>query len=382
LVDAVREQDTVARLGGDEFAVLLESVEDEAETDAVAQRIVEMADEPISVGTSHLSVAMSVGIAMTDGGVSTAEEAMRNADLALYEAKSLGKNQHAVFAPAMHEQAVDRLQLMAELRHGLDNDRLLVHFQPIVDMQDGHQVGVEALARWRHPTRGMIGPEQFIPLAEETGLIVPLGRTVMRQALETVAGWHAQVPGCETIGISVNLSVRQLVHPEVVADVRRALDDSGIDPRTVVLEITESVLHPGEGVTLDRLHELTSLGVRLFIDDFGTGYSSLNYLQQLPVSGIKLAREFVSTLGSTSSAAAEMTESAGGLVSTIRVLAETLGLEAIIAEGVETPEQRDALVDLGYRLGQGFLMARPMSGPAMRTHLEGRAASVLGLTVG
>jgi len=319
---------------------------------------------------------------MTDGNTATAEEVMRNADLALYEAKSLGKNQHAVFIPAMHEQAVDRLQLMADLRHGLDNDRLLVHFQPIVDMVDGRQVGVEALARWRHPTRGMIGPEQFIPLAEETGLIVPLGRTVMCQALATVATWHQDVPDCSAIVVSINLSVRQLLHAEIVSDVRQSLEQSGIDPATVVLEITESVLHPGEGVTLDRLHELTSLGVRLFIDDFGTGYSSLNYLQQLPVSGIKLAREFVSSLGSQVSTEADLTASAAGLVSTIRVLAETLGLEAIIAEGVETPEQREALVDLGYRLGQGFLMAQPMSGPAMRTHLEDQASSVLGLTVG
>ena len=385
LVDAVREQDTVARLGGDEFAILLESVEDERETYAVAQRIVDAAAEPISIGASHLTVGLSVGIVTADGSMGTAEEAMRNADLALYEAKALGKNRHAAFVPAMHEQAVDRLQLMAELREGLETDRLVVHYQPIMDMINGRQLGVEALARWRHPTRGLIGPDQFIPLAEETGLIVPLGRDVMRQALETVARWQEQIPGRESLAVSVNLSVRQLLHPEIVSDVQRALADTAIDPTTVVLEITESVLMPGEGVTLDRLHELTALGVRLYIDDFGTGYSSLSYLQQLPVSGIKLAREFVSTLGrgvltDPTSSFPPTPDSASGLVGTIRTLAETLGLQAIIAEGVETAEQRDALVELGYRVGQGFLMARPMSAEAMRTQLEEYADSVVGLT--
>jgi EAL domain-containing protein (putative c-di-GMP-specific phosphodiesterase class I) len=285
----------------------------------------------------------------------------------------------------MHEQAVGRLQLTADMRQALDECQFVVHFQPIVDMTTGHQVSAEALARWRHPLRGLMGPDQFIPLAEETGLIVPMGRSVLRQALQTVAQWQSEIPGCEQMGVAVNLSVRQLLHPDIVEDVREALLDTGIDPHTVVLEITESVLLPDEGVTLDRLNELTALGVQLFIDDFGTGYSSLSYLQQLPVAGIKLAREFVATLGrgalGTDTVASASTTSATGLVSTIRSLAVTLGLQAIVAEGVETPEQRDALLDLGYRLGQGFLMARPMSADAMRIQLEERAVSAFGVDV-
>ena len=372
LVDAVREQDTVARLGGDEFAILLESVEDESEVVAVAQRIVDTANQPFVLLDSQITSGVSVGVAITGSADDTADETMRNADLALYEAKNLGKNRFALFRRAMHEAAVDRLQLTADLRQAIESGELVAHYQPILDMTDGRLMGVEALARWHHPTRGLIGPDQFIPLAEETGLIVPLGEEMLRQALTTVANWQ-QIPGHSQIGVSVNLSVRQLLHDDIVEQVTSALHRSGINPNTVILEITESVLLPDGGVTLERLNELTALGVRLFIDDFGTGYSSLSYLQQLPVDGIKLAREFVSALGGgplDSSALGESSvTSATGLVRTIRTLAVTLGLPSVVAEGVETPEQRDALLELGYVLGQGFLLARPMPAEAMRMRL-------------
>jgi EAL domain-containing protein (putative c-di-GMP-specific phosphodiesterase class I) len=294
---------------------------------------------------------------------------MRNADLALYEAKNLGKNRYALFAPAMHAQAVDRLQLSADLRDAIDQDQFILHYQPIVELATDAIVGVEALVRWQHPQRGLLGPGQFISLAEESGLIVPLGHQVLQMALAAAAEWQRQYPSYDALTLTVNLSARQVQEDTLVADVRAALAASGLQPSSLVLEITESMLLPGEGVTMERLRELADLGVRLFIDDFGTGYSSLSYLQQLPVHGLKLAREFVCTLGVGS---VDETSSSN-LVSTIRSIAETLGLTSIIAEGVETPEQRQALLDLGYTLGQGYLMARPMPASAVASLLQDRA---------
>ncbi len=368
LGEAVREEDTVARLGGDEFAILLESIDSDDEVITVADRIVMSAREPFEVGESVISSGLSIGIAIADASALSAEAVMRNADLALYEAKNLGKNRHALFAPAMHEQAVDRLQLSADLRDAIDQGQLLCHYQPIVELATDAVVGVEALVRWQHPERGLLGPGQFIGLAEESGLIVPLGHEVLRMALAATAQWQRDIPGYDELTLTVNLSARQVQEDTLVGEVREALAESGVRPSTLVLEITESMLLPGEGVTMERLRELADLGVRLFIDDFGTGYSSLSYLQQLPVHGIKLAREFVCTLGTGSVNAPD----GGNLVSTIRSIAETLGLTSIIAEGVETAEQRQALVDLGYTLGQGYLMARPMPATALASLLQDR----------
>ncbi len=367
--EAVREEDTVARLGGDEFAILLESIDSDDEVITVANRIVTSAREPFEVGESIISSGLSIGIAIADTSATSAEAVMRNADLALYEAKNLGKNRHALFAPAMHEQAVDRLQLSADLRDAIDLNQLVVHYQPIVELATDAVVGVEALVRWQHPERGLLGPGQFIGLAEESGLIVPLGHQVLRMALAAAAQWQSDIAGYDALTLTVNLSARQVQEDTLVSEVRTALAESDFRPSSLVLEITESMLLPGEGVTMERLRELADLGVRLFIDDFGTGYSSLSYLQQLPVHGIKLAREFVCTLGVGS---VDETSSSN-LVRTIRSIAETLGLTSIIAEGVETAEQRRALIDLGYTLGQGYLMARPMPASAVATLLQGSA---------
>jgi diguanylate cyclase (GGDEF)-like protein/PAS domain S-box-containing protein len=373
LIDAVREEDTVARLGGDEFAILLEQIDDDDEVVAVASRIVGSAREPFEIGDSVINSGLSVGVAIADNPTESAEAIMRNADLALYEAKNLGKNRHAIFAPAMHEQAVDRLQLSADLRSAIDTDQLVLHYQPIVELVSGRIVGLEALVRWQHPERGLLGPVQFIGLAEESGLIVPLGLHVLRSALDTTAWWQREIPGCEDLTLTVNLSARQVQEDTLEDEVRRALADSGVPPSQLVLEITESMLLPGEGVTMERLRNLADLGVRLFIDDFGTGYSSLSYLQQLPVHGLKLAREFVCTLSPTATSHGEPPAGGANLVSTIRSIAETLGLTSIVAEGVETPEQRQALIELGYTLGQGYLMARPMPASAAASLLAENA---------
>ncbi|MCZ3388230.1 MAG: EAL domain-containing protein [Actinomycetia bacterium] len=367
--EAVREEDTVARLGGDEFAILLESIASDDEVIAVANRVVASAREPFEVGDSIISSGLSIGIAITDTSATSAEAVMRNADLALYEAKNLGKNRHALFAPAMHELAVDRLQLSADLRDAINQKQLVVHYQPIVELATDAIVGVEALVRWQHPERGLLGPEQFIGLAEESGLIVPLGHQVLRMALAAAAQWQREFPGYDALTLTVNLSARQVQEDTLVAEVRDALTESGVRPSRLVLEITESMLLPGEGVTMERLRELADLGIRLFIDDFGTGYSSLSYLQQLPVHGLKLAREFVCTLG----VGGIDETSSSNLVRTIRSIAETLGLTSIVAEGVETPEQRQALLDLGYTLGQGYLMALPMPASAVTALLQDRA---------
>lgn len=370
--EAVREEDTVARLGGDEFAILLEAVTNDDEVIAVANRVVASARQPFEIGDAVISSGLSVGIAIADTSAISAEAVMRNADLALYEAKNLGKNRHALFAPAMHEQAVDRLQLSADLRDAIDQDQLLVHYQPILELATDAVVGVEALVRWQHPERGLLGPGQFIGLAEESGLIVPLGQQVLRKALAAVAEWQRDLPGYAALTLTVNLSARQVQEDTLVSEVRTALTEYGVQPSSLVLEITESMLLPGEGVTMERLRELADLGIRLFIDDFGTGYSSLSYLQQLPVHGLKLAREFVCTLGVGGVGGADSASetSSSNLVSTIRSIAETLGLTSIVAEGVETPEQRQALLDLGYTLGQGYLLARPMPASALTALLQ------------
>jgi EAL domain-containing protein (putative c-di-GMP-specific phosphodiesterase class I) len=263
----------------------------------------------------------------------------------------------------MHEAALARLSLTSDLRHALDRGEIEVFYQPLVDLDTGHINGLEALARWRHPEHGMLQPGSFIPLAEETGLIVPLGQMVLATALRDVVGWQREHADHRDLHIAVNVSGRQLQDPGFVDIVRAMVSESGIDPSTLVLEITESVLLPGDAIVMDRLNALSALGLHLYIDDFGTGYSSLSYLQTLPVNGLKLAQEFVEALPGTD------TES--GLVRTIRDLADTLGLGTIVAEGIERPEQWRSLLSLGYRVGQGFHLAVPMPASRVPEFLSG-----------
>ena len=347
----LREGDTAARLGGDEFAVLLEDIDSSNGCEEIAGRLLEVLQDSMDIDGTEVTTSASIGIVIGQQR-QTPEELMRNADLALYEAKTAGKGRYAVFAPAMHDAAIARLSLTSELRHALDRRELVVHYQPLVSLGDAEITGLEALVRWEHPTRGLLAPGLFIPLAEETGLIIPLGKWVLREALRTTVSWQQRHPEYATLRIAVNVSGRQLQDPDFVEVVREALRDTGIEADTVVLEITETILLPGDGIITERLDELAALGVHLYIDDFGTGYSSLSYLQQLPVDGIKLAQEFVEALPGTGTEA--------GLVRTIRDLATTLGLDAVVAEGIERPEQWTSLLSLGYELGQGFHLAMPM----------------------
>ena len=363
LHECLRDGDTAARLGGDEFGILLEDVEDDDHCVRIAQRLLEALRVPFNVGDTEVTTGASIGVALGQEGPSTPEDLMRNADLALYDAKNSGKNRYAVFATKMHEAALARLSLTSDLRHAIDRGELVVYYQPLIALDTGEITGLEALVRWNHPDRGMLQPGEFISLAEETGLIVPLGRAVMRTALKAAVQWQRGHPNHRGLRIAVNVSGRQLQDANIVDDVRGLIEEIGIDPTTVVLEITESILLPGDDTILDRLNALAALGVHLYIDDFGTGYSSLSYLQMLPVNGLKLAQEFVGALPGS--------ESESGLVRTIRDLAETLGLKTVVAEGIERPEQWDSLVSLGYSVGQGFHLALPMPASRVPSFLTG-----------
>ena len=359
----LREGDTAARLGGDEFAVLLEDVEGDEHCTDIARRLLEALALPFDVGGTEVTTGASIGIALGHAGPLTPEDLMRNADLALYEAKKGGKNRFAVYASTMHQTALARLSLTSDLRHAIERGELVVHYQPLVALASSSIIGLEALVRWEHPDLGLLAPGQFISLAEETGLIVPLGKLVLQTALREAVGWQRGPTGHQSLRIAVNISGRQLQEPSIVDDVRDAIRSSGIDPTTVVLEITESVLLPGDGVIVERLNALAELGLHLYIDDFGTGYSSLSYLQTLPVDGLKLAQEFVEALPGSDTEA--------GLVRTIKDLAEALGLSAVIAEGIERPEQWRSLLALGYSVGQGFHLAVPMPAGRVPDFLSG-----------
>jgi predicted signal transduction protein with EAL and GGDEF domain len=364
LRECLRDGDTAARLGGDEFAILLEDVDGDEHCVTIAQRLLEALHTPFEIAGTDVTTGASIGIALgTPGATTTPEDLMRNADLALYDAKNAGKNRYAVFAPQMHEKALARLSLTSDLRHAIERGELVVYYQPLIALDTGAITGLEALVRWNHPERGMLQPGQFIALAEETGLIVPLGRAVLRTALRAAASWQTAHPSHGGLRIAVNVSGRQLQDASFVDDVRAILAETGITPTTVVLEITESILLPGDEVIVARLNALAELGVHLYIDDFGTGYSSLSYLQMLPVNGLKLAQEFVEALPGS--------DSESGLVRTIRDLAETLGLSNVVAEGIERSEQWDSLVSLGYSVGQGFHLALPMPAELVPNFLTG-----------
>ncbi len=296
LVKATRNGDTVARLGGDEFAVLLENLTSQDPVLEIAARIVESLQEPLDQPVADMRVAASVGIAFSNSedGV---EELMRNADVAMYAAKSAGKGRFVVYEKSMQHAASERREMEAELDKAMQEAQFLLHYQPIVDLRSGYLLGVEALIRWKHPERGMIAPADFIPIAEETGQIVPLGRWVLAQACREVKVWQARLPEGRQVRVGVNVSSVQLSKSDICADVKRALAISEIDPGCLVIELTESVLMQNSESVLATLTELKKLGVRIAIDDFGTGYSSLSYLHRFPIDILKIDRSFVERLG-------------------------------------------------------------------------------------
>ncbi len=347
---AVREGDTVARLGGDEFAVLLDEGVELDEAEQLARRTCEVVGQPFTVRGRQVHVGASAGLASTRTAGRDAELLMRAADLAMYEAKSTRKGGYAVYAPHMHEALVERVQLETDLRAAVEQGQFRVVYQPLVDMGDGGVSGVEALVRWHHPSRGVLGPATFIPLAETTGLIDAIGAHVLREACQQVATWRAEVPGAEQMRVSVNVSGHQLVDPGLVEQVAAVLAETGLPATSLVLEVTESVLVGQDDQVLASLAELRARGVRLAIDDFGTGYSSLSYLHRLPVDILKIDKSFVDRLSESGDLS---------LVDAILSMAATLDL-ATVAEGVEHEHQRSVLQAQGCSTGQGFHFSPPV----------------------
>ncbi len=346
----VRPSDTVARFGGDEFAVLAEDLSDPAYTITLAERINTVVAEPYQLAGTAVYVSASIGIAHSGEHARDAEQLLRNADLAMYQAKGAAAGGYALYDPSMHAGLVERVRLESDLRTAIERQELLVYYQPLMNMRTGRISGVEALVRWPHAERGLVPPDEFIPLAESTGLIRPLGEWVLRQSCRQAAAWQRQHPALSDLKVSVNVSARQLDDDSLVRLVSSALEDSGLAAQSLTLEMTESVLMGDTGDTLATLRAIRSLGVRLAIDDFGTGYSSLSYLHRFPVDVLKIDRSFIERMSNGGD---------GELVSTIVRLGHTMHLETV-AEGIERPDEMLMLRRQGCTTGQGYHFAPPL----------------------
>jgi diguanylate cyclase (GGDEF)-like protein len=358
LLTVVREGDTAARLGGDEFVVLLEGALVDADPELVAERVLEVLGRPYDLSDAlgrPLSVTASVGIAA--GPRVNADELLRDADLALYQAKADGRNRFALFESSMQTTSHERLTLEMDLAEALERHQFFLLYQPTFDLRSESVTGVEALIRWRHPTRGVIAPDAFIPVAEQSGLIVPIGRWVLDEACRQASVWHRQG---HAIGMSVNVSARQLDDDALIGDVRRALCESELEPASLTLEVTETALMRDADATAERLHLLKELGVRIAIDDFGTGYSSLAYLRQFPADALKIDRSFIDGIATSKASAA--------LIHTLVQLGKALDIETL-AEGIEDQAQLETLQRENCDLGQGFLFSRPLDVEAIERFL-------------
>ncbi|HJR05669.1 MAG TPA: EAL domain-containing protein [Pyrinomonadaceae bacterium] len=347
----MRPGDTVSRLGGDEFAVLLDDLGDAAEAETVAKRLQRELAVPCDLGGQEVVTTVSIGIALSSNEYQRPEDLLRDADTAMYRAKKLGKARHEVFEQAMHASAMDLLGLERDLRWAVERGELFLQYQPIVSLGTGALRGFEALVRWQHPTRGLIQPTKFIPIAEETGLIIPIGKWVLGEACRQMRQWQLLSHTNEHLPMNVNLSGKQFMQPDLLDQIREVLQQTGLDPRCLKLEITETVVMDNIETAIRTLEQLRELGVELGIDDFGTGYSSLSYLQRFPVGTLKIDRSFISRITERDGTAE--------IVSTIMKLAQTLGMD-VVAEGVETEQQRAQLTSLECELGQGYYFSRPI----------------------
>ena len=357
LLSCVRPGDTAARFGGDEFAVLIEDIAG-IDVPRLAERILAALEVPFTVRGTEIFLSGSIGIA-TGGGADV--DLLRDADLAMYRAKRGGSGRHVTFAPHMHASVVERLELEAELKRAIIADQLGTHYQPIIELPTNRLAGVEALVRWDHPTRGTMPPGEFIPIAEETGAIVSLGRAVLFDACRTVAGWQRTHPLEIPLSVSVNVSVLQLDQDGFIDDVREALESSGLARGSLTLELTETAFTRDPDVMARVLDELNKLDVELAIDDFGTGFSSLQHLQHFPIDMLKIPKPFIDQVGGDGDDSS--------LTRAIIDIGESLGLR-VVAEGIERQEQLDRLLELNCRYGQGYLLGRPIPAAGIEALLE------------
>jgi diguanylate cyclase (GGDEF)-like protein len=351
---------TLARLGGDEFTVLLAGVRNAADASSVAERLVAAVSKPFELESREVVVSVSVGVVMGDARYQRAEDMVRDADTAMYRAKDRGKARCEIFDMSMRAAAEERLLIESDLRRAIERDEFRVHYQPIVALSDQQLCGFEALVRWQHPARGVVPPDGFIRIAEETGLIVPIGLWVLREACRQMRSWDHEFPESANLLLNVNLSARQCFHPNLVNDVAGVLAETGLEPHRLKLEITESLVLEGSDEVIRILSDLRGLGVQLGLDDFGMGYSALSYLQRLPVQTLKIDRSFVSGIQDTGNVE---------IIRAILSLASGLSMN-VTAEGIETADQAAQLKGLACEFGQGFYFNRPLTHDGAREVLS------------
>lgn len=371
LLNCLGCKDTIARLGGDEFVILLEDIQNLSDATHIAQRLQTSLAMPFHLKAHEMFISASIGIVLSWGTHSETysyerpEELLRDADIAMYRAKAQGRARYEVFDIAMHTQAVTRLQLETDLRRAIERQEFVLHYQPIVSLKTGLITGFEALIRWIHPLRGLISPDLFIPVAEETGLIVPIGQWVLYEACRQMSAWLVQFSTSPPLTISVNLSVKQFRQPNLIEQIVQILHRTKLDARSLKLEITESVLIENAEVVTSILLHLKAMGVLLCLDDFGTGYSSLSYLHRFPIDVLKIDRSFVSNMS--------FGDENSKIVQAIITLAQALGIN-VVAEGIETIEQQAQLSRLQCQYGQGYLFSKPLDGKAAGALIEGESS--------
>jgi diguanylate cyclase (GGDEF)-like protein/PAS domain S-box-containing protein len=352
LETCLRPGDTVARLGGDEFTILLEDLNGASEAIEVAERLQKALARPFNLNGHEVFTTVSIGIALSATGYERPDDVLRDADTAMYRAKMLGKARHEVFDKTMHALAMNLLQMESDLRRAIERKEFFLQYQPIITLETGEVRGFEALVRWQHPERGLVTPDEFIEIAEETGLIIPIGQWVLEEACRQIHRWQEEFPQYPPLQISVNLSVKQFMNDDLLEHIKAALKETGVDPHSLKLEITESMVMENVEAAIEMLQQMRALGIELSIDDFGTGYSSLSYLHRFPISTLKIDRSFVGRM-SVNNENAE-------IVRTIIMLARSLKMD-VVAEGVETVEQLAQLKALNCQYGQGYYFSKPLS---------------------